>query len=218
MSQWGISTHCVLWPDGHVWLRLLLASSETSVLSALPVCNEQLDDGRRRWRRWSTRGQLEVHKWTNTLPPQSAEERLDFVKAAYFCKPEGKQAVLMFTVAAVCASSGLFFSAGKAYYRKWRSDSLFKDSIFSFAAELCCETSFYHPSPRSILLPSLSASAPRLRVLWKAPFVRIWVQFIHVLMTAKSRYHLGTLPFDLSANKSAITTLLRSFLSIKQTL
>lgn len=104
----------------------------------------------------------------------------------------------MFTVAAFWASSGLFFPAGKAYYRKWRSDSLFKDSFFSFAAELCCETSFYHPSPRPIHLPSLSAPAPRLWVLWKAPFIQIYVQFSHVLMTVKSRYHLGTLTFNLS--------------------
>lgn len=73
----------IVWPEVCVWLRLLFPSSQSALLSALPVCNEQLDDSRR-WRcRRSTYGQLEVHKWANTLPPQSAEGRLDFRPRAF---------------------------------------------------------------------------------------------------------------------------------------
>lgn len=179
------SPHCVcvfLWPC----LRVVLCS-ERWLLSALPVCNEHPDES---WGRAARVGSEPAPflpdqvKWDETHLP-----------------------VLLFTVIyCFLRVTRTLFLLVRHIIENGRLIVCWKDSIFSFAAELCCETSFYHPSPRSTLLPSVSASAFRWQLLWKAPFVQIWEQFSRILTTVTSRSHLGKLPFDPFGDASMTNT------------
>lgn len=161
-------TLCVfLWPpaEDFLWPPLFLRS-ESWLLSALPVSNEHLDESWRSAARVDTANQRAEVKQRLFSPIRWSEIKL-------WSRARGR---------ACChgAYSNLLLSARhqdplpvvKHIMENGRLIVCFKDSICSFAAELCCETSFYHPSPRSTHLPSLSASALRWQLFEKLRLYR----------------------------------------------
>lgn len=159
------SAHWVCFCEEFLWPPLFLCS-ESWLLSALPVSNEHLDESWRRAARVDTANQRAEVKQRLFSPIRWSEIKL-------WSRAPGR---------ACChgAYSNQLLSAlhqdplpvVKHIMETGRLIVCFKDSICSFAAELCCETSFYHPSPRSTHLPSLSASALRWQLFEKLRFYR----------------------------------------------